>query len=143
MMIRPSIYAQVRGVRPIYAPVKLCEISFRSERVNPKYVSIDAEFVSAFPHGLFLTDERCPRDVLQIDFPNTNLDPSVAFIKDNLLGISRATGRFRGVIKRDRVTGRPYLWLQSVVRVQPTVPLPEPYNASRSGYQSRHCRSGN
>jgi hypothetical protein len=127
MMIRPHAQAQARSTQPHYAPITLCDISFHSERVNPKYISLEAEYLSAFPHGLFLTDKRCARKGLQIDFPDTGLDPSVAFINSHLLEIGRATGTFRGILKRNRVTGRPYLWLQSVVNFQSADPLPEPY----------------
>jgi hypothetical protein len=127
MMIRPSVQAQAQIEQPRYASVTLCELSFQKGRANPKYVSIDAEFVDAFPHGLLLTDRRCVRNTLQIDFPNSGLDPSVAFIKSHLFEIHRATGTFRGVLKRDQVTRRPYLWLQSVVIFQSADPLPEIY----------------
>jgi hypothetical protein len=127
MMMRPSAQAQTLVAQPRYASVTLCEISFKKGSVNPKYVSIDAEFVDAIPHGLLLTDRRCVRNGLQIDFPDTGLDPSVAFIRKHIGELHRANGTFRGILKRDQATGRIYLWLQSVVNFQPTDPLEEPY----------------
>jgi hypothetical protein len=125
IMIRPSAQAQARNAQPRYAPVTLCEISNHKEWVNPKRISLEAEYVNAIPHGLFLIDHRCTGKALQIDFPDSGLDPSVAFIKDHLLGIHRANGIFRGILKRDRVTNRRYLWLQSVVNFQTADYLPE------------------
>lgn len=125
LLIESSVQAQTRNTQRLYAHVTLCEVSFHHERVNPRYISIDAEYVAAFPHGLFLTDRRCERKALQIDFPDTGLDPSVAFIKDHLFEIHRANGTFRGILKRDRVTSRLYLWLQSVVNFQSADYLPE------------------
>jgi len=118
MMIRPSVQAQARSMQPHYSHVTLCGVSFHNAKMNPKYISINAEVVSAIPHGLFLTDRRCARNVLQIDFADTGLN--------YLLRVYRATGTFRGVLKRDHVTGRPYLWLQSV-KLQSGEPLPEIY----------------
>jgi hypothetical protein len=117
--------SQTRNTQPRYTPVTLCEISFHHERVNPKYVSVDAEYVNASPHGLFIRDRRCPGKGLHIDFPDTGLDPSVALIHDHLWEIYRANGTFRGMLKRDRHTGRLYLWLESVVNFQPADYLPE------------------
>jgi hypothetical protein len=109
----------------VYVPVTLCEIGFQHEKANPKHISVDAEYVSAFPHGLFLTDRRCSRKALQIDFPDNGLDPSVALIKAHLFEIHRANGTFRGVLKRDPGTKRLYLWLQSVVNFQSADYLPD------------------
>ncbi len=124
-MIEPSVHGQARTVQPLYASIRICEISFHHEKVNPKYVSLDAEYVSAVPHGLFLTDRRCPTKALQIDFPDTGLDPSVALLKRHLFEINRASGTFQGVLKRDPVTKRVYLWLQSVVNLKSAEYVPE------------------
>ena len=95
------------------------------KRANPKYISVKAEYVNAAPHGLFLTDRRCPSKALQIDFPDTGLDPSAAFIKDYWWEIHQAKGTFRGMLKRDRDTSRPHFWLESVVNFQSADYLPE------------------
>jgi hypothetical protein len=110
-----SANGQAHNTEPPYVPVTLCELSFHRERPNPKHVSIEAEYVSGIPHGLVLIDRRCEGKGLGIDFADTGLDPSVAFIKRHLFEIHRANGTFRGTLKRDRVTGRLYLWLESVV----------------------------
>jgi hypothetical protein len=124
ILVAQSGQPQVRS-DPHYAVVTLCELSLRHRKASPKFISVDAEFVSAIPHGLFLTDERCPRRGLQIDFPSTGLDPSVALINEHLLEIHRANGTFRGMLKIDRSTGRPYLWLESVANFQCSDCLPE------------------
>src|ERR1700757_2406594 len=118
--------SQARNTQPLYAPVTLCEISSRHKKVSPKYISVDAEYINAVPHGLFLTDRRCPRKVLQINFGENGLDPSVALIKDHLLQIHRADGTFRGILKRDSANGRLFLWLQSVINFQSPDYQPEP-----------------
>ncbi len=123
-IIRFSVHGQAPTVQPPYAPIGLCEISFNHEKVNPKYVSLHAEYMSAVPHGLFLTDRHCPRKVLQIDFPDTGLDPSVALLKKHLSEINRASGTFQGVLKRDPATKHVYLWLQSVVNLKPAEYVP-------------------
>jgi hypothetical protein len=125
MMIGPSVQAQARTAHPPYVSIGLCEISFHHEKVNPKYVSINAEFVTAFPHGVFLADQRCPRKALGIDFPDTGLDPSIALLKRHLFEINRASGTFQGVLKRDPVTERIYLWLQTVVNLKSAEYVPE------------------
>jgi hypothetical protein len=124
-MIGSSVHGQRPTVQPPYAPIGLCEVSFHHEKPNPKYVSLEAEYVSAVPHGLFLTDRRCPRKALQIDFPDTGLDPSVALLKKHLYEFNRASGTFQGVLKRDSVTKRVYLWLQYVVNLKPAEYVPE------------------
>lgn len=125
IVIGDCAYSQARNKRPRYVPITVCEVSFHHERANPKYISVDAEYMSAIPHGLFLIDRRCAGKALQIDFPDTGLDPSVALIKDHLLQIHRAKGTFRGILKRNRHTSRPYLWLESVVDFQSADYLPE------------------
>ena len=44
---------------PRYTPVTLCGISIRHQKANPKYVSLDADFVNATPHGVILFDKHC------------------------------------------------------------------------------------
>lgn len=125
IVIGDPAHSQTRDTQPRYAPETVCGISFHHERANPKYISVDAEYVSAFPHGLYLSDRRCPGKVLLIDFPDTALDPSVALIKNHLGEIHRAKGTFRGMLKRDHGQRRLYLWLESVVNFQPADYLPE------------------
>jgi len=122
-VIGSSANCQVHDTQPPYVPVTLCELSFHHERANPKHISVAAEYVNAVPHGLFLTDRRCEGKGLQIDFADTGLDPSVAFIKSHLFEIHRAYGTFRGTLKRDRVTGRLYLWLESAVNFRSVDPV--------------------
>ena len=110
----------------MYAHVKICGLSFHDEQANPKYVSLDAEYVNATPHGLFLLDRHCPRGKgLQIDFPTTGMDANAARLKNDLWLIVRATGTFRGTLERDRQTGRLCLFVQSVINFQPEYMYPE------------------
>ena len=53
--------AQAGPKQPRYVPITLCQISFKNGRHNQKFISVDAEYVSATPHGLFLTDKHCER----------------------------------------------------------------------------------
>jgi hypothetical protein len=110
---------------PPYTPVTLCGISIRHQKVKPKYVSLDAEYVNATPHGLFLIDRHCRGKGLQIDFPKTGLDPGAATLKDNLWIIAQATGTFRGMLERDQRTGRLCLIVQSVLGFRPKYFDPE------------------
>jgi hypothetical protein len=116
--------------------VGFCNIAFHYEKVNPKYISVDAEYVNGTPHGVILLDHRCPRRGLEIDFASTGLDADAAMMKEHFWEIGRATGTFRGILDRDRVTGRLCLTVHSVLNLQPhffypnhgSVPiqLPEP-----------------
>lgn len=113
--------SQVRNTRPVYARVELCKIPVH--RIDRKYVSFDAEFRTALPHGIFLTDRRCTR-ILQIDFADTGLDLSVVFLEKHIFELNGARGTFRGTLKRDPDTRRVYLWLESVVDLQSTSYVP-------------------
>jgi hypothetical protein len=124
IVIADSVHSQAREARSSYVPITLCELSFHHEKQNPKYISVDAEYVSAIPHGLYLIDRHCAKKAIQIDFADTGLDPSVAVINDHLWEIQKATGTFRGMLKRHRDTKRLYLWLESVVNFQPAEYLP-------------------
>jgi hypothetical protein len=124
-LIDCPLQGQNGKAQPPYVSVKLCDIPLRHGRSANLHVSVDAEYVSAIPHGLFLRDRGCPTRVLQLDFGDTDLDPSVAFVKKYMWQIHEANGTFRGVLKRDPVTGRRKLWLQSVVNFQPADYIPE------------------
>lgn len=114
-----------QSLSPLYAPVTLCGISFHHQKADPKYISVEAEFVNAMPHGAILLDHHCPGRGLQIDFPKTRLDPGAATLKQDFWRISRANGRFRGMLERDERTGRIYLSVQSVLNLQPEYFYPE------------------
>ena len=116
---------QAAPSQPVYVAVTLCGLAFHNEKVNPKYVSLDAEFVNASPHGLVLLDHRCPRGGLGIDFADTGLDPNAEMMKEHFWDMGRATGTFRGKLDRDRVTGRLCLTVQSVLNLQPHFFYPE------------------
>jgi hypothetical protein len=125
IVIGDSVHSQARNEQASYVPVRVCEISFHHEKPNPKYVSVDVEYVSAIPHGLYLIDRRCASKALQIDFADTGLDSSVAVIRDHLWEIRRANGTFRGTLKRCLDRRRLCLWLDTVVNFKSTDYLPE------------------
>lgn len=97
-----------------YMPVSLCDIVGSHPRVKVgTHISVKAYYESAIPHGLFLSDPHCPK-ILLLDWANTGLDPSVALIETHMFEIHRASGTFRGMLKRYRNSGRKLLWLESV-----------------------------
>lgn len=122
--------------RRVYTALTICDISHhRHHDLVDHRVAIEAEYVNAIPHGVFLLDSHCERGALQIDFPDTGLDPSVALLKAHMFEIHNASGTFRGILKIDRRSGRIYLWLESVLNLEspdyvpelhPIKPLPEP-----------------
>ena len=105
--------------------VTMCDIAFHREKVNPKYISIDAEYVNASPHGLILLDRKCPRRGLEIDFSDTGLDAGATTLKDNLWMIRLATGTFRGMLSRDHASARLMLTIQSLLNFQSKPIYPE------------------
>jgi hypothetical protein len=117
IVIGAAGHAEVKNAQPIYVPVTVCEISFHHEKANPKYISVDAEYVSAIPHGLYLIDRRCAGKALQIDFADTGLDSSRSY-QGPLWEIHRANGTFRGILKRCLDKSRLCLWLDSVVNLR-------------------------
>jgi hypothetical protein len=102
----------------------MCGINFHRGKVNPKYISVEAEYVNAIPHGVILIDRRCRRG-LGIDFADAGLDTGAATMKDQFLLIRRATGTFRGVLSRDRPSGLLGLTVQSVLNLQSEPFYPE------------------
>jgi hypothetical protein len=125
ILIGTAADPQARNAKPSYVPVAVCEISFHHEKANPKYISVDAEYVSAVPHGLYLTDGCCPRKALQIDFADTGLDASVALIRNHLWKIHRANGTFLGALRSCLDRSRLCLWLDSVLNFRSNDYLPE------------------
>ena len=122
---------QIQYAQSSYVPVTLCGLSFHHEKANPKHISVYAEYINGFPHGLLLIDRRCERNGIGIDFADKGLDPSVEFIQRHMLDIRRAHGIFRGTLRRDPEHGRLYLWLESVVGfrsedIQPSLREDEP-----------------
>jgi hypothetical protein len=106
--------------------MKLCDVTHHPRRdLIHRRVAIDAEYVNAIPHGLYLLDTSCSRGTLQIDFPDTGLDPSIALLQAHMLEIHKASGTFRGILKIDRRTGRIYLWLESILHLQSPDYIPE------------------
>jgi hypothetical protein len=120
-----SVQSAAQNASPLYTSLTLCKISFRNEKTNPKFVSLDLRYVNAHPHGMILFDRHCPGKGLEIDFPKTELDPSAAKLRDDLWLISEATGTFRGMLERDQRTGRLCLSVQSVLNFKPKYFYPE------------------
>ena len=130
LALAPMVLAQTAPTKaptaqPAYVHVSMCGFAFRMERVNPKYVSLEAEFVNASPHGVVLLDHRCPGRGLQIDFAETGLDASATMMEHRYFLMARATGTFRGVLSRDRLNGRLGLTVQSVLNLQPRYMYPD------------------
>lgn len=125
VMAPQTVHSKAPTAQPAYVHVTMCGIAFHMERVNPKYISLEAEFVNASPHGVVLLDHRCPRRGLQIDFAKTGLDASATMMEHRYFLMARATGTFRGILSRDRVNGRLGLTVQSVLNLQPQYMYPE------------------
>jgi hypothetical protein len=124
MSIAQSTHSEAPSTLPVYAHVTLCRLGFNREKVNPKYISLDAEYVNADPHGVILLNRRCPRRGLDIGFSETGLDAGATMMKDQFWIISHATGTFRGILSRDVVTGRLSLTVQSVLDFRPHLMYP-------------------
>jgi hypothetical protein len=115
---------EVPTTQPAYVHVTMCGIDFHRGKTNPKYISLEAEYINAIPHGVILIDWRCRRG-LSIDFAETGLDAGAATMKDKFLLIRRATGTFRGVLNRNRNSGRLGITVQSVLNLQSKLFYPE------------------
>lgn len=105
------------------APVikmSVCKLRSRQYRTSSKVVEVEAEVYNGSPHGLFLGDESCPKQRLQVDYETNAADESVLsfdkFISHNVgnLGLI-AKGRFLGVLIRDRKTRRAYFSIRKVL----------------------------
>ena len=108
--------ARSQSAKPL---TNLCQISTRSGRVVSKRIEFDADLFNAMPHGIFLGDQRCPKQKLQVEYQTVNAAPSIInldkFISRNIGNVGLiASGRFCGVVERDRVSGRLFLSLRSV-----------------------------
>lgn len=109
------------------APIKttLCDISMPSGARVFQRVEIDADLYNAMPHGLFLGDRQCPKQRLQADYQTANADSSIIKL-DKLVSLNVgnigiiATGRFSGVIEKDRSSGRLFLSLKHVSELRST-----------------------
>jgi hypothetical protein len=124
VVIANSAKCQAPPSQPDYVSVTLCEIAFHHEKVNPKYVSLDAEYVNATPHGLVLLDRRCPKRGLGIDFADTVFDANAEMMKKHFWEMDRATGTFRGILGSRPRSGL-YLIVQSVLNLQPQFFFPD------------------
>jgi hypothetical protein len=114
-----------------YKRMSVCEILTAPSKSYLQDVAIDADLVSARPHGVVLIDQQCPGKGLLLDFPSTASDRSVKdldkAIRNGDLSLNgslslESTGRFCGKIKRDPATKRLVLSLHLVQNLQPKNP---------------------
>lgn len=115
-----SLSCGIRGhAQEHYRHSSVCEVRAHPRASNLQSVEIDAEFIDAMPHGLYLRDPLCPKQVLQIDYELEGADKSIADLQKNLwngwINSTRTpSGRFFGTVKRDSSSKRMYLFLHSV-----------------------------
>jgi hypothetical protein len=110
--------------QPTSAPLSLCQVVQHINKFAHKQLQIDADLHSAWPHGVFLEDERCPEKTLRLDYPSPVTDPRITeldrLILDRKLSIGIiASGRFSGVIERSRSSGHFLLSVRSVTALVP------------------------
>ena len=97
----------------------LCQIVPHIDKYLHKSVEISADVYGAWPHGFYLGDQGCPKKTIRFDYETSGADPSITdfdkLISHNALHIGLiASGQFRGMIERDRASGRLFLSLRSV-----------------------------
>lgn len=102
----------------------LCQIVSHSNKYMHRSVEISANVYGAWPHGFFLEDQGCPKKTIRFDYETSGGDPSITqfdkLVSHNALHMGLiASGRFRGVVQRDRVSGRLFLSLKSVIGLHP------------------------
>lgn len=109
----------------------LCRIAPHMVEYLHKSVEISAGVYGAWPHGFYLEDRGCPKKTIRFDYEISGADPSIAefdkLLSHNALHLGLiASGQFRGVVQRDRVSGRLYLSLKSVIGLRPAGITSEP-----------------
>jgi hypothetical protein len=102
----------------------LCHIVPHVVEYLHKNVEISAGVYGAWPHGFYLEDRGCPKKTIRFDYETSEGDPSIRefdkLLLHNALHLGLiASGQFRGVVQRDRISGRFYLSLKSVIGLRP------------------------
>jgi hypothetical protein len=119
------------AVQEHYKRMSLCAILAAPSESYLQDVAIDADLVSARPHGVVLVDQQCPGEGLLLDFLSTDSDRSVRdldkAIRNGELSSNgslslESAGRFCGKIRRDHATKRLVLSLHLVQNLQPKNP---------------------
>jgi len=57
--------------------LSVCEIQRKPSAFVKHLASVHAEIVSAMPHGIFLQDDSCPKNILLLGYDLPNADESV------------------------------------------------------------------
>lgn len=127
MLIAIGVYAHA-ATPAHYKRMSVCEILSTPNKADGLDVAIDAELVSARPHGVVLVDRGCPGKGLRLDFSLTGSDKSVKYLEKAIRNgdltakgrlSSEVSGRFSGKMELDPVTKRAVLLLRSVQNLQP------------------------
>lgn len=121
----------------VNAQTSVCQIMEHPEKKVPRQVEVDADLYNVMPHGIYLGDQRCSKRLLQIDFHVENADASVAelqkFISSSMEhGPLIGSGRFLGMLTRDRSSKRMYLLVKSVKDLRAKGWTPESLNTPPS-----------
>lgn len=131
VLYAPSSFSTHAAVQEHYTRMSLCEVLAAPSKSYLHDVAIDADLVSARPHGVLLVDQQCPGKGLLLDFLSTASDRSVRdldkAIRNGELSLNgrlslQSTGRFCGKIRRDPTTRRLVLSLHSVQNLEPKNP---------------------
>jgi hypothetical protein len=131
VLFTSSSFSTHAAVQEHYKRMSVCEILAAPSKSYLQDVAIDADLVSARPHGVVLVDHQCPEKGLLLDFRSTASDRSVKgldkAIRNGELSLNgslslESTGRFCGKVKRDPATKRLVLSLHLVQNLQPKNP---------------------
>jgi hypothetical protein len=131
VLFTSSSFSTHAAVQEHYKRMSVCEVLAAPSKSYLQDVAIDADLVSARPHGVLLIDQQCPGKGLPLDFLSTGSDRSVRdldkAIRNGELSSNgslslESAGRFCGKIRRDHATKRLVLSLHLVQNLQPKNP---------------------
>ncbi len=126
LLVVLSVYSTLclrASSQPPSIKMSVCQLRSHQYRTSSKVVEVKAEVFNGFPHGLFLGDESCPKQRLQVDYETNAADESVLkfdkFISNNIgnRGLI-AKARFLGVLIRDGKAGHSYFSIRKVLALQ-------------------------
>jgi hypothetical protein len=123
--------------QPPSIKMSVCQLQSPQYRATSKAVEVEADVYNGIPHGLFLGDESCPKQRLQLDYEKNAADDTVLnfdkFISHNVGSVGLiAKGRFLGVLIRDRKSRRSYFSIRKVLDLKRMDGNTEPSMISRS-----------
>jgi hypothetical protein len=110
-----STFCLCASPQPQSIQMSLCQIGARQYGKSLELVEVKADLYNGMPHGLFLGNESCPKQRIQIDYEKRNADESLLgfdkFISQNVGNIGLiGNGRFLGMLKQNRATGRSFFF---------------------------------